>query len=101
MLSGTQSSEFYVNVCYNLQPVENERTLCVQWNSIFFSDRQCKVFWSHTLLKTLYRKALFWVSDWSQRELKPMTPVNSNLHKIFKQKSPLEKVGLKILPNSE
>ena len=29
-------SEFHVNVFYNLQPVHNELTLCVQWNSIFY-----------------------------------------------------------------
>ena len=28
--------KFHVNVCYLLQPVHNELTLCVQCNSIFF-----------------------------------------------------------------
>ena len=43
-------SEFHVNVCYNLQLVHNELTLCLQYNGIY-SDRQCKVFWSHAVLK--------------------------------------------------
>ena len=29
-------TDFHVNVCYNLQPVHNELTLCIQWNSILF-----------------------------------------------------------------
>ena len=29
-------SEYHVNLCYNLQPVHNELTLCAHWKSIFF-----------------------------------------------------------------
>ena len=73
-------SEFHVNVCYNLQPLQhNELTQCVQYNGIvYFSDRQCKVFWSHTSIK-ISPKTLLRVSEWSHRKVKTITPVNSNL----------------------
>ena len=37
-----QVLEYHVNVCYNLQPVHNELTLCVQWNSILFQTGSAK-----------------------------------------------------------
>ena len=66
-------SEFHVSECYNLQPVYNELTLCVQWNSTFFQTGSvgCS---GPTLHETLFR-----VLDWSHMKVKAITPVNSNL----------------------
>ena len=71
-------SEFHVSECYNLQPVYNELTLCVQWNSIFFQTGSvgCS---GPTLHETFCRKTLFRVLDWSHMKVKAITPVNSNL----------------------